>query len=525
MFRPIYIIGFSGCRPTHEAGRSAEEIDNMRGCMKEALERLSAQASEIDAEIELLASVAEGADILACETAQNMGIPLHIILPKPVELFKNDFKKSTPEVWHRAISIIEHARKSVDGSTFRIVDAPSESPSCYQATNYHILEACDLMMILWNGIPTGKAGGTGDCYLQAMALDMPVMVLNTLEKDDKIQPFNLDAFCCTKSDDSGMPVFNEVKSFFSHSNHDECFQAVRNSLEEAASKHSRWFRRALTISIVSHGLGALIAGIAVSYSGIISNRSLAILSASELLLVGTALILMLWHNHKHTHRQWIKARFAAELMRGYQATAGIIDPLYPNMRHHAPEWRRFALTATMSATRELPNSKMDLEALKAYYLDNRIRDQGLYFEKNATKASPWFNIFQNCSKWASWLAVISVTIALSYKASVWYDTVYSGAYTEDKSLTSETIKTFIIYFLPVALPLIAGISSSLMSSLDINRRRMRYSVMANFLRKQEKLINGVYSNETLRAAVVKTEELLLDEQIEWMASAESESLH
>jgi hypothetical protein len=68
--RPIWIVAFSGHRPSRASGRSLEELRQCTGRIEQVLSEFRQAAEKLGGEIELLVSAAEGADRLAFEVAE-----------------------------------------------------------------------------------------------------------------------------------------------------------------------------------------------------------------------------------------------------------------------------------------------------------------------------------------------------------------------------------------------------------------------------------------------------------------------
>jgi hypothetical protein len=71
------------------------------------------------------------------------------------------------------------------------------------------------------------------------------------------------------------------------------------------------------------------------------------------------------------------------------------------------------------------------------------------------------------------------------------------------------------------LPLLAGTATSLIVVTDAGRRTERYKTQANRLQAINQWFPTLKTVSSLRRAVVLTEEILLDELIEWHAASKS----
>lgn len=192
MHDSVFTVGFSGNRPSSAPGRSAAELEAMRPRIERVLRAWPQRMALANTRLELVVSAAEGADTLAGEVAISEGLPIRVILPKPIEAFRDDFANSSLNAWERARDVIEHARSGRDGSILHVIPPPYNAPNCYQNANAAILEASDGLIILWNGTPTDKRGGAGEMLELARARMLPLALLNSLEPDQVIWE-NVDA--------------------------------------------------------------------------------------------------------------------------------------------------------------------------------------------------------------------------------------------------------------------------------------------------------------------------------------------
>lgn len=525
---PVFLVAFSGHRPGDGPGRSREELEALRPDITKALTELRESAAAQDGSIEIYSSIASGADTIACEVAEELQLPIHLILPKPEHLFAEDFE-GDPDGWQRAKKFIDAAHQGTRGSTIRVARGSHISPDCYAETNVQMLEGADVVIGIYNQEPTGKSGGTGQLLQQATALRLPIIQLNpaTGQRQDS----DLDRFANPDLINNGLQMMDSLRGNISASEaaRAKTFSATRDALGTAADQSSKWFRRALVLAIVLHGVAAIVAGAAVSFQENIAHSfgklGLPILAGIELLLVALALGFMLWHHHRGTQHTWLHSRFGTELLRSIEATSGILDPLHPQSKHYPPHWHRFALSSTLALLRESP-PPTNFNELKSGYLKHRIDDQLGYFKSKLARATPLAHTFGSIASFSAWAAVLVVLGAFIYKLSHLSHAAPSGVelHTVSDQPTSALVG-FFVFLLPIALPLLAGMASSLQTSLDVGRRKVRYREMVDNLESARHWIEQLETPVNLTLAASRVESVLLDEQIEWMAAAEAGQGH
>lgn len=242
------------------------------------------------------------------------------------------------------------------------------------------------------------------------------------------------------------------------------------------------------------------------------------LASFELALVLAAIGLMLWSHYKHAQARWLELRVATELVRGLVGAGRLLDPLFPIATDHLPGWRRFCLSVGLAIWRD-PGTKAPPAPEEAFgqdktnYLKLRIEDQLAHFEKyDPHKRHWWHGIAHVAGPVTAVAAVVFIVIALIHKVEVYHD---PHGHTKPASLFS----TLIYYFLPIALPLLAGAVTSLQSVTDVKRRAQVYPEMAERLKSAKDFLPAIRTPASLRRFVRRTEEILLDELVGWYAAA------
>lgn len=167
MLVPRYIVGYTG----HRSGFDGETA---RGAIHAALVELKAACESAGGTLEAYGSLAQGADVIFAEEARALGVPLHLLLPLPWEEFARDFS-DTGEAEH-ARRIWEEAGKTKSGSA-RVLATASARPDCYGDQGARMLDACDVLVALWNGRPAKGRGGAQRVIAQARSRGIPVIVI------------------------------------------------------------------------------------------------------------------------------------------------------------------------------------------------------------------------------------------------------------------------------------------------------------------------------------------------------------
>lgn len=524
---PVFIVAFSGHRPNPDVvGRSAKDLESTQSLILEALKIFQRQATEVGGKIHLLSSVAEGADLAACRAGRELGIPIHVILPLPESDFADDFKGSLG-AWEEASSFIGDAKNGESGGSLRIASSSHQRPGdlenttedCYADTNKEILYHADALIAvaLDVEIPPSSASGAAQVWQDASERKLPRIHIDPLTgKCGKA----LDLELLTSVDNSRSGIFlltrlgHHLQPIECHGTA-KCLETAQRNLDESANRAAQFVRGSVVKTVILHGSASLLAGMALSLALTYHDPgfykpALCILAFTELILIVFAEIL-----HRRMHHKgeaWLDCRAAAEFLRPLGLIRRSIDPLDTLIAHHAPQWRRFILSLHFACGRPLPY--LSLREAKADYLEQRINDQIQHFEKKSTQAVPRSRRLYKVIRLTSLLALVVVASAALFKAYAWH---HFSANPDDHSNpgTFGYVKDFSLYFLPVALPLIAGVLLALRHSLDLGRREHRYGLMIAQLHEVKNELQAAHTPFAFKQVIARVEQILLTERLEF----------
>jgi hypothetical protein len=509
--KPVYVVAFAGHRTAESPGRSSDDIKATIPIISESLKALQEQVSPQSGVIHLFTSIAEGSDLAAIEAAQDLDITTHILLPLPEELYKHDFSDN-PDKWQQISQILSHARDSSTSSTVRVADASHLRPDCYADTNEQIINSSDALIAVWDKKDERGTGGTAQVWRDAESKCLPRIHINPLTKES--HEYDL-AKLQKEADQAGIALYNLIdelpspptqKDNSTGSYVEQCFHA----LDQRAKEHSKSARSGLLRAIWLHGSASILAAIGVSYALAHGSQAISILctvSILEFFLILYAEILHHKQHKGHVGEHWINCRFAAELLRPFHLTRSILDPLiYPIQRQY-PKWRRFLISIHFS---EAPVRTADLNTAKQIYASRRIDEQLEHFRTRQQQAAPKSTRIYRCIRGFSYSALLVVFCAAIYKVS---HLNWSGdvSHAEPHYAPSFNFLEFLLYLLPIALPLLAGILLALRQSLDLSRRHLRYGQMIEYLERAQKSVENTYTQHNFQSIVRETEDALLDE--------------
>jgi len=108
----------------------------------------------------LYSCLAEGSDqLLAGSLIEALSAELIAVMPLPEEEYVKDFLE--------AQSLDDFYR--LKGLAVEVVNLEGRSvrPGAYQAANEYLVEHCDALVVIWDGLPARGEGGTGDIVAMA----------------------------------------------------------------------------------------------------------------------------------------------------------------------------------------------------------------------------------------------------------------------------------------------------------------------------------------------------------------------
>jgi len=113
----------------------------------------------------ILTPLAEGADRLMAKAALKLHIAYDVILPMPLELYREDFSPKSQEIFNYYLSKAKHIKTIpfYAGNTAELVSKSSIHRAFqYRQVGREIVDQSDEMIFMSDGIVNHKMGGTED---------------------------------------------------------------------------------------------------------------------------------------------------------------------------------------------------------------------------------------------------------------------------------------------------------------------------------------------------------------------------
>lgn len=187
-----YIIGVSGHRHLNQP-------ETVRRALFREFKVLRDNAADHGRLVEVSTSAAYGTDILACEEAGKLGIPVHIILPKPVMVdsqtgkldrhagFAEDFWdgdttgnecRFLQEDWDRSYALVQAAVRGDKGWSLKVIVGNHVAPQCFYDAGVEMVMAADVVIAVWDGLPARGLGGTQQMIELALGRGLPLIIIS-----------------------------------------------------------------------------------------------------------------------------------------------------------------------------------------------------------------------------------------------------------------------------------------------------------------------------------------------------------
>ena len=117
--------------------------------------------------IEALSSLAAGADQLFAAIVLSHRGRLSVIIP--CDRYEESF--SDP------VALAAFRKLLIDASNVSVLPFPEPSQAAFLAAGRHVVDRCDELLAIWDGMPSRGMGGTADIVDYARSIDKPVFVI------------------------------------------------------------------------------------------------------------------------------------------------------------------------------------------------------------------------------------------------------------------------------------------------------------------------------------------------------------
>ena len=482
-------IGFSGHRDVRDPAL-------VQTAVRRALERL--QGLNRAAEWIGVSSVALGADSIFVDEVVGLGMAWHAILPFASHEFQKDF---SAEEWQGVERRLARAE-----AVFQV--APTEERTeAYLDAGLETVDRCDVLIALWDGLPSRGKGGTAEVVTYAREIGRPLIVVDpstgeTSEErvggvghaDPLIESVN--ALPMPPRPSTGWPADRPaaLAAFLEKADHD-------------ASAGAPHFRRLVGGTVLLHISATLLAVTAIVY-----DFTWMGLPWIKLMCLVGALVVAFILARSSAHHRWLRHRISAEVCRSALSAWGLRDGMRYLDEIHVPELTGLFRSIRILAVRSRVHGEATLAQFKANYLAIRVENQAGYYLKRERQASRLLKRLK-VGFWVTTGAAIACTAAYALALSLGWRSI------------PESVTAFAFHLCPICLPVIAAGCLSFVSINDLQRRVARYREMHDVLDRSRRQLAATHSWNAVAKVVRTTEEDLLQEVLEWHSIARYSESH
>jgi hypothetical protein len=165
-FNSPFIVAVTGHRdPLPQS--SAHLVGAVRVCLHQLRARLP------HTELRIMVGMAQGADLLVAQCAQEMGIAVNAVLPMPLSEYAEDFDAESLGLLQRllkqpGVRLVELPMPPPAAGASR--HDPARRNEAYARLTQHLIRSAGLLLALWDGKASPLPGGTADTLLRYLGV-------------------------------------------------------------------------------------------------------------------------------------------------------------------------------------------------------------------------------------------------------------------------------------------------------------------------------------------------------------------
>jgi hypothetical protein len=503
-------IGVTGHRQLPEGDALGRAIDHVLTRIRE----ISPASAATRTHFAVISALAEGADrVVARAVLQEPGATLEVPLPMPRHEYMEDFEGEE--------SRAEFERLLGQAGLIVTMQPGETREEAYERAGHYVVDRCDVLIALWDGLPARGQGGTADIVVLARERGVPLFWVHTdeslavieepgngiaLEAFKKLDAYNRIPLDAAPVQTAVARQTAQIEKQFQDAGLDATFVCpfcgwilpyfVRADL--LALRNQAWFYR----------FGAAIFYLAAAAVGAVALQKLFFSTQPWIAVieVGFMLILLaiLFGGRKlELHDRWLSYRFLSEHFRTrlFLAIAGVRTAGESANQEALPqEWLS---RATEEVWSERPLTEVPphhAEALKTFLIDAWIRDQLLYQRRASDRSRTRFQRIARASALIFGLTLIAAFL----------HTIGVGS-----SGDKETFLGSGIIFLSLTLPALAGAVRGVAAQREYERTADRCAQMVRLLETLQRRMERAVDLQHIRAVARETETVMLSENRDW----------
>ena len=545
-------LGVTGHRSIGDEPAVARAISRLLGRLSDTL----AHQDVAPLSWTIVSPLARGADRLAARAIlDEKGGRLEVVTPFPLHEYRKDFSGGADiEEFEQLLARASHVHEigSLPVGPAVVAGEPLDRDAAYLRAGEEMVDACEMVLAIWNGRPAAGPGGSADIVAYALHQQRVVLWIHAERPDEPARvlrsPLSLISSDGVPAEDQAADLPSTMEELsrgyceqarycrdtsVPPGTHTQQVSAMRQQLLHAATEvglHASSLDATMAVIVPPFVRADLLAlhyqrrytwainGVLYLAAGGVTSAVAQVLFFPEhvwvilLEIIAMLAVFVLWWYGRHQawHQKWLQARYLAERLRtalftaawfGAPAPADRDDPLpfYGGPQH----WLILAVDGlSRSAAPAGPSPPFD--ALKAFIVRRWLEDQQRFHARKAgTTAS------QAHSGHLLGFALFGVTLlmALLHFLGVGHQDAAHGARLLHVDLW--------ITFLALVLPVWAGAVHAVTSQTELARIAERSKRMARVLEQLTRRASRARTADELRQATGEAATVISMENHEW----------
>jgi len=487
-----------------------------------------------------ISPLAEGADRLVADVVLKHGGILEALLPMPVDEYEKDF--ITPESKREFREFLAQSQRVTVTECGVALDDPNYRQKSYLRVGEETVARCDILIALWDGLPSRGMGGTADIVALALKLNKPAFIVST-SQPGKVELLNggtlqvkfiseLDAY-------NSFPINDAELEACCASTYQEIFESaqseplpghlkeqVRTHLIPAycrASKIAEYYQaRYKRVGLLGYLFSTLSVAF-MAFAVVFAKHPFFSIPGyiAELCLLASLYIMIHRAEHARVHPGWLENRALAERLRTafYFVACGESPASGGGQKigyRQNQSWVDHAFRQIISCIPNLKRPESDsLQQYCAFINTGWVQGQITYHTKNAAKLTA-----KNAKlkRWGLMCFKLAIAVSLIHLGFALYG-VTTGHHPEGVLLVLEELLSIVAITLPAAGAAVGGYRTLLEQSRIAARSRAMAQHLSNII---EQPIAD--TPEAFRRHLEQIQEVMLIESEDWLALMEHAEL-
>ncbi|OFW15842.1 MAG: hypothetical protein A3H29_11755 [Acidobacteria bacterium RIFCSPLOWO2_02_FULL_67_21] len=541
-------IGVTGHRSVSDCSGVAAAIDALLDRIKGTLAAPGTPLACV-----LVSPLAAGADrIVARAAMERLGARLEVVTPFPVDQYRMDFETAADRAEFDALlaqaAVVDELPGTTTGGAPASISHAARRDAAYHRVGERVVDACEMLIAVWNGRRAAGTGGTADIIEHALRRERLVIWINTEHPETPPRLVRHIAYADHGDEalveTTELPTqakelslgFHQQSAYFC-----DCALDERRVEATAAEVRQRFTRAAAKAGVPEGALTGVVESIVPEFAradclalryqwrhvlvvnGVLRIAASAVTVATfqvlffpehlwliALEIVAMLAVLGLWWGGRHGawHEKWLHDRFLAEQLRAAMFTVvagahrGAPDDrtlaFYRGPRH----WLTHVGDA-LAAQAQRGISPVPLGPLRRLLVDGWMKDQQAFHERNARRKAR-----QAHSRHRMGFALFGGTLLMALLHLL-------GVGHAAEGVPPVADPSAWITFFALVFPVWAGVVHAITAQLELERVAERSTRMAATLAgladRAERALTPLELDETAREAA----SLMLRETHEW----------